>query len=173
MANFAAVKPGGWSWEDPITPDHITGIQEMLVKTANFSEGSIHSPTGLVSVGGAGIWHSHPWQIINPDGQTVFGDLSSFLMLGDPVTPGTKFVYLSNSKSSGGTIPDGSVIFATNLSTQDDVILTREGGGAGSTFCYIPKVVTSPEVSSSVAILVRQGVWTLFWGSAGVGAVVL
>jgi hypothetical protein len=55
MANFEAIKLGGWAYRELLTETHANWIQESILKTANFADGCAVAPTAPVNVGGAGI----------------------------------------------------------------------------------------------------------------------
>lgn len=52
MNNFAPIKVGGWTDEDPLEIDQLNQIQEDLIKAPNFAEGGKYSPTDSVEVDG-------------------------------------------------------------------------------------------------------------------------
>lgn len=162
MANFTAAKTGGWAFEDPVTHDQISTLQQHILKAPNFSEGSVHDTTGLILVGGSGLWHNHTTALVSTNNQTIYADLSGFLLCG--LTTGSS-VKLSNSRSTGGTIPNGSVVFATNNSTTNEAWLHREDD---SVICKLPVQTTGPNVVPLAVVWRVSGAWGVFWASSGV-----
>jgi hypothetical protein len=73
MANFTAVKLGGWAFREKLGSTQMSGLQEMLLKCPNMSEGSNHVLVGSLvvdkGVGGADV-------VLRTSGQ-LGNDLSS------------------------------------------------------------------------------------------------
>jgi hypothetical protein len=53
--NFPTIKTGGWAFQDPITNDQISQIQEYLLKCPNFIDGGAYAPSAPVVVGDSKI----------------------------------------------------------------------------------------------------------------------
>jgi hypothetical protein len=161
MANFNLSKQI-WAFQDPITESQITEIAAAIMKCPNLSEGSIHSPSSSVSVGGAGIWHSNPYSLIATTNQTVFPDLNSFLYCN---ISGSANVTLSNNLSTGGAVPSGTSMFIVNNNTGSDLTVFQPGTIG---ICTIPKQTTGPSVTCMAIVMKVPGNWGMFWGSTGV-----
>lgn len=130
MSNFAYVRPlGVWNVLTDLHAAEMAQIDQNLFKTANFADGSTHAPSGVVTVGGAGMTLKLVGVNTLPNGG--FLDIDGALNV-------SGFSYLSGSHQySGqhnynGSLGSGCASFYYNGATADFTGATLSIGSGGN-----------------------------------------